>query len=779
MDIAEIGIGVDTSDLKLAKTDLQAIDDAFNTAERSASVFVQAFSRATARAVKDAEIIRKSSQAFVTLVNSANNVTNSYKSAEASAEAFTNELRKQEAQAVRTAQANQNAINKQLNVNQGNATSNGAGFGALEGEIERLAQKYNQVYASSRLYESSLNELNRAHQVGVLNTNQHAAAIESLNLEYQTFQSGAVVGMNRFANAAQQTAGRTNQLGVVVQQTGYQVGDFLVQVQSGQNWMVAFGQQATQLVGVLPLLSTSLGMSVGSLIALSTGLGIAIPLITALGAIWMRSGEQTDKATESVKAFDEALKAVAATAEQIRIGGVAEALGVSKEVATLGERIIEKELQRKQILQDIDTIQANAIVQQGMFDLSAAFGLYQTQNKKIALQENLALADKELENLRSQVEVIARTNAALSIQAGYYRNLGDLESSRVAKLAAFHSGMMAVNNAALSAAARARELDKELGEGAASALKLAGIDIAGPLSAGAAQAGAIAANLGVAYNQAVALQGVFNRLNSGSDERGSQSKTVAGANNFIPNQPWMEGYSGGGRNAINSGGGGGSSTEDKLESELEAIRQSSAAKAELEIEEYEKRQETLRSALEAKMITLTEYNALEVQIAKDHAAALTEIDTYRYGTALDKAGKWFGEMATAAQGGGEKLMRISKVFGAAEALINAYRAFNQVIATPGVPFWQKIPAGLSVLAAGMGMVNAIKGVGAGSSGSSGAGGGRGSASVSGGNAPEAPQRVLVQGINPDDIFTGQWLSNFFDNFYKENSDRGAVFMVNR
>ena len=45
-----------------------------------------------------------------------------------------------------------------------------------------------------------------------------------------------------------------NRAGVAMQQTGYQVGDFLVQVQSGTNPMVAFGQQATQLVGVLYLL---------------------------------------------------------------------------------------------------------------------------------------------------------------------------------------------------------------------------------------------------------------------------------------------------------------------------------------------------------------------------------------------------------------------------------------------------------------------------------------------------------------------------------------------
>ena len=76
-----------------------------------------------------------------------------------------------------------------------------------------------------------------------------------------------------------------NRMGVLTQQAGYQVGDFIVQVQSGTNAFVAFGQQATQVAGTLTLLG-------GKWIAIGTALGIAIPLFTAVAAAIMRTNGQ-------------------------------------------------------------------------------------------------------------------------------------------------------------------------------------------------------------------------------------------------------------------------------------------------------------------------------------------------------------------------------------------------------------------------------------------------------------------------------------------------------
>lgn len=158
-----------------------------------------------------------------------------------------------------------------------------------EAEMESLRLKYDQTYRIQKQYEAGLEEIRMAHMAGALSAEQMEREIESLGLEFQKMQKGQKTWSNQFVQGSTAAGKSANQLGVVTQQAGYQIGDFLVQVQSGTNAFVAFGQQATQLVGVLPMLSNSLGVSAGKLIAISSGLGIAIPLATALGAAWMRT----------------------------------------------------------------------------------------------------------------------------------------------------------------------------------------------------------------------------------------------------------------------------------------------------------------------------------------------------------------------------------------------------------------------------------------------------------------------------------------------------------
>jgi hypothetical protein len=142
----------------------------------------------------------------------------------------------------------------------------------------------------------------------------------------------------------------------------------------------------------------------------------------------------------------------------------------------------------------------------------------------------------------------------------------------------------------------------------------------------------------------------------------------------------------------------------------------------LEIESYATRQETLDAALAKKLLTTEEYLALEANLQRDHAQRMSEIDVWRYGTGVAKAQEFFGGMADAMASGNERMQAVSKKFAAIEALINAWRAYSQTLADPSLPMIAKIPAALSILSAGMGAVNAIKG-----GGSGGGGGGGGAA----------------------------------------------------
>ena len=130
------------------------------------------------------------------------------------------------------------------------------------------------------------------------------AGLATINInKFVAAQKGAISSTNEVTtalrsnqNALQQTRRGTNQLGVLFQQTGYQVGDFAVQVQSGTNVMVAFGQQATQLVGTFAMLARS----TAAIAAFST-LGIVIPIATALAGAFMRARDSADDLGASVK----------------------------------------------------------------------------------------------------------------------------------------------------------------------------------------------------------------------------------------------------------------------------------------------------------------------------------------------------------------------------------------------------------------------------------------------------------------------------------------------
>ena len=105
----------------------------------------------------------------------------------------------------------------------------------------------------------------------------------------------------------------SNRLGVVTQQAGYQVSDFVVQVQSGQNVLVAFSQQASQLVGVLPLVASQLGLTARAAIGLSAALGIAIPVVSAAAMILLNMKSSAEKAEKEVDEYKKTIDSLSSS----------------------------------------------------------------------------------------------------------------------------------------------------------------------------------------------------------------------------------------------------------------------------------------------------------------------------------------------------------------------------------------------------------------------------------------------------------------------------------
>lgn len=157
-----------------------------------------------------------------------------------------------------------------------------------EAEMESLRLKYDQTYRITKQYEAGLEEIRMAHMAGALSAEQMEREIESLGLEFQKMQKGQKTWSNQFVQGSALAAKSTNRFGYISQQVGYQVGDFFVQMQSGTNVFVAFGQQATQLAGLLPGLAGAV-------------VGIGISIGTALLAAWSRSRKEAE---ESKTAYD-------------------------------------------------------------------------------------------------------------------------------------------------------------------------------------------------------------------------------------------------------------------------------------------------------------------------------------------------------------------------------------------------------------------------------------------------------------------------------------------
>ena len=175
---------------------------------------------------------------------------------------------------------------------------------------DQLRTKYQSGYAELQLYKRENEQLNLAYQKNIITAVQ-------LRAEQDKLSSSFARGTGIFSTYATQASTGMNKFGVVAQQTGYQVSDFIVQVQSGANPLVAFSQQATQLAGLLYYLPERfqlarfavLGFSVSMAVAISA-VTIGIPLLSMLAMNFFSSGKNADKGAEGIETYAGALKAL-------------------------------------------------------------------------------------------------------------------------------------------------------------------------------------------------------------------------------------------------------------------------------------------------------------------------------------------------------------------------------------------------------------------------------------------------------------------------------------
>lgn len=518
-------------------------------------------------------------------------------------------------------------------------------------QVDNLRASIDPLFAASKRYEQALGQLDTALEQGAISASQHAAMTDMLAASYLRADGAAGMMGAGVQRMGLMSSGARQQL----QQVGFQIQDFAVQVGAGTSATQAFAQQFPQMAGAFGPWGVAIG----------TAAAILVPL----GAAFFAASQEADKLTEAMERQKVVSDALVSAAEKLRLEREMAASGAEfvEEQQALNE-IVQLTRERKALQVELDALQYD--------DVEGT---------------NLVVAAKRGE-LATQRQIIDARLAALRAQ------LQELENQR------------AVSKAS-EIAKRIAEAYKDLQQ------QIAVANISGPW---AAVLGPIQSAIDKAreYHAAMALAGPGKLGREGDDGRGGQRETVAGSRTNMPDQPWLD--TGGG------GGGGGGGGENPLVKQLEALRQQMMTEEQIELESHAKRQEMLKQALDQKLLTQQEYAALMEQSQKDHSDKMAQIDVWRYGTVLDKASTFFGEMASAMQGGNEKMLKISKAFGAAQALISAWQGAAEALK---LPFPQNLAAFAKVLATGLSAVKSIQGAKPGGTTSGGGGGSGGAAAA--------------------------------------------------
>src|SRR5690606_34879382 len=99
-------------------------------------------------------------------------------------------------------------------------------------ELDRLSKAYDPVYRAAKQYENELKRLDRALDIGAISQKQYTAQVEQAALALRRVQQ-PMAGIDQ----------SSRRFGGSLQQVGYQVGDFAVQVGAGTSAAQALGQQ--------------------------------------------------------------------------------------------------------------------------------------------------------------------------------------------------------------------------------------------------------------------------------------------------------------------------------------------------------------------------------------------------------------------------------------------------------------------------------------------------------------------------------------------------------
>lgn len=183
--------------------------------------------------------------------------------------------------------------------------------------FEAVQRELDRNYAAQQRYERALESINRAHDRGLTTQARANELMAMAQQRYLGMGSAAEAASSRLNSMAAVNDNASRRMVQGFQQAGYQVQDFAVQIASGQNAMVAFAQQGSQLAGFFG----AGGVWVGVALAVAA---VVTQLVSGKSAM-----ERFDEAIEQSNARLERMASAAQRARQ-SVSGLAEDMAAAR-----------------------------------------------------------------------------------------------------------------------------------------------------------------------------------------------------------------------------------------------------------------------------------------------------------------------------------------------------------------------------------------------------------------------------------------------------------------
>jgi len=334
--------------------------------------------------------------------------------------------------------------------------------------------------------------------------------------------------------------------------------------------------------------------------------------------------------------------------------------------------------------------------------------------------------ETQIRGLASGLEQIDQAGAASAVQniADQARILRERFDAGQISVEEFIEGMRALETRATTVAETVARVND--------------IDLSGIVGRIQAMGTALANAAAEAVNLTASLPGATSTQIGPSARRG----TRAGTTGLAPStslRPQLPGVDFG--EDPDAGGGAGTdpnaALREQMATRLETLMEGLMTERETVAQWYAEGQALIDNATDAELAAIGGKQAAIERLADEHQKRLSRIRELGAAADLQTVLGAGAEILGAIGQTNDKALKMAKVFGAAEALVNAYRSASQTLADPSLPFFAKFAAAASVLAQGIGFVTAIKGVN--KSGGAVASTGGASAAASAPQAQAAPQ----------------------------------------